>query len=107
MIFSYGSGKYIEGSKHFTGEIILSEYKVYLRDKTEDYSQTFIPLDKVVQLKVLGNRLFFFIMLSVSNQYTPVIEGEKKLILELAKDIANRRGFKKKFLKNEWVEVLP
>jgi len=104
MEFSYGNGIYIEAAKRIEGKIVLGEHKVFLKGVQGDLAQTFIPLDKIERIRKCPQKIEFYVRLSVSFQYIAMIQGEKKYLLELLKDIVQRRGFKKKFLRNEWVE---
>ena len=104
MEFSYGKGIYLEGSKHIEGEIILGDYKLYLRGTKGDLAQTYIPLDKIKRIFKKGKSIHLHVHPSISFQYVAIIQGEKKLMLDLLKDVVQKRGLKKKFLCNEWIE---
>lgn len=106
MSFTYGPGQFIHGDVHAEGEIILSEYKLYLRKDGKELASTYIPLDKMVRMKRDGKVLSVFVKLSVSFNYWAQFIGETSKIKELVKDLAEYRGFKKKFLRDEWEEVL-
>ncbi len=106
MEFSYGNGIYIEGAKRIEGQIILGEYKLYLRGSRGDLAQTYVPLDKIEKIRRRGKLIEFHVRPSISFQYVAVIQGEKKHLSELLKDIVQRRGLKKKFLCDEWVEEI-
>lgn len=104
MEFSYGQGIYIEGSKRFDGEIILSEHKLYLRDKNGDIAQTYIPLEKIEKVRKTRQGVEIYVRPTLYFRYTALLKGEKKYLNELVRDLVNRRGLKKQFLKNEWIE---
>lgn len=107
MIFSYGDGSYVEGSKKLEGLITLGEHKVYLRTSGEDLTATYVPLEKIDQVRLQGDRVLFHVRPTISSQYVAAFCGQGKRIKELTKDIVKRRGFKKKFLKTEWYEAYP
>jgi len=104
MEFSYGQGVYVEGKKRLEGRIILSEHKLYLRGPEGDLAQTYIPLEKIEKVKKNLQGLEIQVRPSLTFRYTTILKGENKHLLELIKDIVQRRGLKKKFLKNEWIE---
>jgi hypothetical protein len=104
MEFSYGQGTYIEGEKRIEGQIILSEHKLYLKDKSGDLAQTYIPLEKIERIRQARQGIEIHVRPTLYFRFVALIKGEKKYILELIKDIVQRRGLKKQFLKNEWVE---
>jgi len=106
MQFSYGKGIYIEGEKRVEGVIILDEFKIFLKGLEGDFAQTYIPLDKIERVKKAGNTASFHVRPSISFQYEAKIQGEKKYVGEFVKDIVQRRGLKKQFLRQEWVEDL-
>ena len=105
MIFSYGNGVYQEGKKRLEGTITLSEHKIYLRLGQEDLTASYVPLEKIDYLRLTGKSLQVHVKPTISSQFIAVFTGESLQIKELAKDLVQRRGFKKKFLKNEWYEV--
>jgi len=105
MEFSYGKGHYLEGEKKLFGTIILGEHKLYVRGPEGDYAQSFIPLEKVERLCQSSHGLELFVRPSLAYRYQVLFTGEKSYLVDLRKDIVERRGFKKKFLKQEWFEV--
>ncbi len=105
MEFSYGQGAYKEGAKDFSGQIILAEHKLFLRDGQTDILETYVPLEKIEVLCKKGSAMTVFVRPSLYFQYEAIFSGEAKHINELVKDIVKRRGLKKKFWKSEWVEV--
>ncbi|MCA9409353.1 MAG: hypothetical protein H6755_04965 [Candidatus Omnitrophica bacterium] len=104
MEITYGQGTYQEKNKKFTGQIILSDHKVFIKTPQEDLPQTFIPLEKIERLKQSSNSVDIQVRLTIMIMYTATITGQKKNISDLVKDIVKRRGLKKKFFKNEWIE---
>lgn len=104
MKFSYGQGTFTEGDKRFTGQIILGEHKLYLKDAAGDLAQTYIPIEKIERIRQSGTVLEIHARPSLYYRFWARISGEKKHITDLARDIAQRRGLKKQFLKNEWIE---
>lgn len=105
MEFSYGDGQFREGKSVFKGEIILGEYKLYLRKDRQEIPQTFVPVEKIDLIRFRGRTLSVSFRPNTVEHYVIVLRGEGKLIRELLKDIVNRRGLKKRFWKNEWYEV--
>jgi hypothetical protein len=104
MIFSYGKGAFREGEKSFSGEIILSEHKLYLRDSQGDLSTTYIPLEKIVKIQKVAGGLAIYVRTSLTVSYTAVITGGKE-IGSLLNDLVQRRRLKKRFLRREWVDI--
>jgi len=105
MEFSYQQGTFIEGDKVIEGEIILSEHKLYLRSPSGDLTETYIPLEKIERIKKSSGSLDVHVRPSITIRYVACFKGEAKHISSLAKELVSRRGLKKKFLRNEWVEV--
>lgn len=103
--FSYGHGKYIEGDKRIEGQIILSENKLYLKDANGDLAQTYIPLEKIERIRKSRQGVEVHVRPSIYTRYVAFLTGEKKYLSELVKDLVQRRGLKKQFLKNEWIET--
>jgi len=104
MEFSYGQGIYIEGKKRIEGQIILSEHKLYLKDANGDLVQTYIPLEKIERVRRMRQGVEVHVRPSLYIRYVAFLQGEKKYLTELVKDLVQRRGLKKQFLKNEWIE---
>ena len=104
MEFSYDTGIYIEGDKKIEGQVILSEHKLYLKDSKGDLAQTYIPLEKIERIRKVKGGLEVNVRPSLAYRYTAFIKGKSKRMSELAEDIVKRRGLKKKFLRNEWIE---
>ena len=105
MEFSYGQGSFTEGEKNLEGQIILSEHKLYLKDANGDLAQTYIPLEKIERIRRTSLGVEVYVRPSTYYRYRTLFKGEKKHLIDLVRDIAQRRGFKKKFLRNEWVEI--
>ena len=104
MEFSYGRGTYIEGNKKFEGQIILSEHKLYLKDKNGDLAQTYIPIEKIERVRKTRQGIEIHARPTIYFRFAALIKGEKKYLFELTRDLVQRRGLKKQFLKSEWVE---
>jgi hypothetical protein len=104
MEFSYGQGVYREGERVFRGQIILGQHKLYLKNDAGELPPTFIPMEKIERIRLTSHGAEIHARPSLSYQYQVTISGEPPFIKNLVKDIALRRGFKKKFLKSEWVE---
>ena len=104
MEFSYGQGIYVEGNKRLEGQIILSEHKLYLKDKNGDLAQTYIPLEKIERIRNVRQGMEVYVRPTLYFRFAALIKGEKKYLSELTKDLVQRRGLKKQFLKKEWIE---
>jgi len=104
MEFLYGHGVYLEGHKKFEGRIILSEYKLFLKDANKDLPQTYIPLDKVKRIRRVRGGVKIDIKPTLYFQYSAIIKSEKGNILSLIDDIVRLRRLKKSFFINEWVD---
>lgn len=104
MEFSYGQGTYIEGEKNIDGTIALGEHKLYLKGAQGDLAQTYIPLEKIEKLRKTKLGVEVYVRPSLYFRYMVLLKGEKKYLSELVRDLVKRRGLKKQFLKNEWIE---
>jgi hypothetical protein len=104
MEFSYGNGTYIEGKKRFKGRIILSEHKLFLKDEEGDVVQTYIPLEKIERIRQTRQGLEVHARPTLYFRFAALIQGERKDLSGLVKDLVKRRGLKKQFLKKEWIE---
>ena len=104
MDFTYGNGTYLEGTKRIEGRIILGEHKLFLRGEKGDYTQTYIPLEKIFLLKKVSGGIELHVTPTISFQFTAVIRGDKQSIKDLSNELVLRRGLKKRFLRNEWYE---
>jgi len=105
MEFTYGEGTYLEGDKKIDGKIILSEHKLYLKGKQGDFAQSYIPLEKIDGVRKTVKGVELYVRPSLSYRYTAMIQGNRKQLSDLVKDLVQMRGFKKKFLRNEWFET--
>lgn len=106
MVFSYGNGEYLEGGRRISGEIMLSEHKLYLKSETGDLTQTYIPLEKIKSVKLTHLGLEIAVYPSVSFQYICLIRGQRKNIRELVKDLVDRRQLKKHWFFPHWKEEI-
>ena len=104
MEFSYGQGIFIEGEKRFEGQIILGEHKLFLKDANGDLALTYIPLEKIERIGMVKSGAEVHVRPSTYFRYKVLFKGEKKHLSDLVRDIVQRRGLKKQFLKNEWIE---
>ncbi|MCD4780484.1 MAG: hypothetical protein K8S27_08060 [Candidatus Omnitrophica bacterium] len=104
--FSYGQGIYQESEHSISGQIILGEHKLYLRDQNGDLASTYIPLEKINRLKLNKDELILYVSPMISHQYVVHLKGARKSIEELTRDLVGRRGLKKKFWIKEWFEEL-
>ena len=97
----YGTGFYLGGGKKYRGKICLDD-KLYIK-RDEDYPETYIPLEKIEAIRIKRNRVQLKVNPSLLTAYTAIIEGDRKELKRLIKDIVEKLGLKKKFLKAEWV----
>ena len=104
MEFSYDTGIYIEGDKRIEGQVILSEHKLYLKNSKGELAQTYIPLEKIDRIRKIKLGVEVHVRPSTYFRYMALLKGERKHLSNLVQDIVQRRGLKKQFLKNEWVE---
>ncbi|MCA9405824.1 MAG: hypothetical protein KC684_04760 [Candidatus Omnitrophica bacterium] len=107
MEIVYGQGEYQEGSKHFSGRIVLSEHKLFLKDEQgQDLPQTYIPLEKIEKIKQKANVCEVYVRPAITVRYQAVLKGEKSFIDSLVKELVQRRRLKKQFLRREWIEEI-
>ena len=106
MDIQYGEGIFREEKAIYKGEVTLGEHKLYLKGAEGDLTQTYIPLEKIESIKLSRGCLRLFVRPSLSYYYTAEITAKPKKMNELSQELVHRRGFKKKFLKKEWFEVL-
>jgi len=104
MEFQYGNGVYLEGEKKLEGKITLGEHRLFLKADQGELAQTYVPLEKIFEVKLSSLGLELGVRPSLAYKYKVVFKGEKVSLKELAKDLVGSRGFKKRFLKNEWFE---
>ncbi len=102
--FSYGQGGYEDRQYRARGEIVLGAHKLYLRGPKGDLVRTYVPLDKIEKMTRKGDTVKLFIRPSMSLRYVVSFKGEKTLMEDLSRDIARRRGLKKRFWRAEWFE---
>jgi len=104
MLFSYGSGEYIEQGKVSPGEIVLGEHKLYLRSSQGDITRTYIPLEKIERVKRCSGGVEVHVRPSVMASYVAVIKGDRRNISSLIQDLSKRRGLVKRFWRREWYD---
>ena len=97
----YGTGFYLWEGKKYQGKILLDD-KLYIKGE-EDYPETYIPLEKIESIRIKRNRVQLKVNPSLLTAYTATIEGNRKELKRLIKDLAEKLGLKKKLFKNEWV----
>ena len=98
----YGEGSYIEGARQYKGRIVVEGSKFFLKG-SEDYVDTYIPLEKISGLRRRGKGIEFRVRLSATRSYIAFIEGEKGELSKLVAYLVNRLALKKRFFKAEWV----
>jgi hypothetical protein len=106
MEFSYEAGEFFIDERLFHGQVILSDHKLFLKKEGRELIDTFIPLEKIISIKKSSKGLVFLVRRSQAMQYQAIVSADRKNLNELLKDIIRRRGLKKKFLKQEWVEEI-
>jgi hypothetical protein len=105
MDVTYGRGCYINGRRIYDGRIILGGHKLFLRDEAgQDIVDSYLPLDKIIAVGRRKDTVVIHVKPTLYFQYTALIRGDLKKIRELARELARRRGLKKKWLKDEWKE---
>lgn len=106
MDITYGTGQYLDGKTKYEGQIILGEHKLFLRSAAgDDIPQTFIPLEKVSRIKKSRDGVELDFRISILERFSVLFKGDKNNLLELAQEIAARRGLRKRFFFfEEWVE---
>ncbi len=97
----YGTGFYLGEGKKYQGKILLDD-KLYIKGE-KDYPETYIPLEKIEAIRIKRNRMEIKVSPSLLTAYTATIEGNRKELKRLIKDLAEKLGLKKKLFKNEWV----
>ncbi len=105
MDVTYGKGVYLEGTTHLEGEIILGDHKLFLKSKDGDLPSSYIPLEKIREVKKITSGFELFVKQTISHSYRAMIRGEAALIKELLKEIVTRRGLTKKFLQQVWFDT--
>lgn len=103
---TYGNGKYIHDRQVYSGQIILSEYKLFIRRGGEDIIDSYLPLDKITCVRLAGSRVWVHVKPTLYFQYTVEFQGSARDITSLAHELVSRRGLKKKWLRREWNEEI-
>ena len=75
-----------------------------MKDANGDLAQTYVPLEKIERIRKARSGVEVYVRPSTYFRYMALFKGEKKHLIDLVRDIAQRRGLKKQFLRNEWVE---
>lgn len=105
MNVTYGPGAFIRENVKLEGTIILSEHKIYVLNQGEELTPSFVPLEKIEIVRLSGKHMEVEVRPAIMSRYRAAFEGERTNIADLAKEIVRRRGFKKRFMKQEWYEV--
>lgn len=98
----FGEGRYIEGNEQYAGKIMVDKYKLYLRG-TENYTQTYIAVDRIRGVRVTKQRIEIEVVPSPIRRFIATIIAERQNLKKLVKALAERANLKKRFLKSEWV----
>lgn len=104
MDVTYGKGTYIKEKTLLNGQIILGAHKLFLRTSQGDLPSSYVPLEKIIELRRNGDAINFLIKQTMAYSYQVTIQGARASIKDLTQEIILRRGLKKQFLRNVWVE---
>jgi len=104
MLFSYGPGVYQKGNKRHQGEIVLAPYRLYLRDGGGDMAPTYILLEKILRVRQTLKGLTIRVRLSSLEDYEVTLTAPRRVLGGLARDLAARRGLRRKLFWPEWYD---
>lgn len=104
MIFSYGPGGYQKGHRQHQGEIILAPYRLYLRDAGGDIAPTYTLLERVLRVRQTLQGLKIRVRLSSLEDYEVTLTAPRRVLGDLARDLAARRGLRRKLFWPEWYD---
>ena len=102
LCFSYGEGMCIREGHLYTGEIILSTTKLYLKSVDGEMSATFIPLERIYKIRLFLGGFTIYVHQSNFIRFQAKWKGGLKEMWSLAHDLADHRRLKKKFFGLEW-----
>ncbi len=103
-VFAYGPGRFRQGKSCFTGTVVMSEHRMYLRDAVGDMAQTYIPLEKIYRVRSSWKGLRLFVMPSAVSIYTVVIEAPRRVLGPLLQDLVRVRVLKRRWFGWEWAD---
>lgn len=101
---TYGRGTFTDQEMSYSGTIILSRYKLFLRDAGCDVVDTYMPVEKIDRIVIRKDYADMFVRLSILARYKVMIHAQRKNLRDLVGAIVQRRCLRKKWLRNEWVE---
>ena len=104
MNVTYGKGSYIQDTTVLRGEIILGDHKLFLKSYQEELTSSYVPLEKIIELRKISDTIELIIKQTSSYSYKVLIRGGPRSIKDLTQEIVSRRGLKKKFLRQIWIE---
>ncbi|MFH1359527.1 MAG: hypothetical protein ABIJ41_00625 [Candidatus Omnitrophota bacterium] len=99
---SFGHGTYREGTKIIKGQIILSPEKLFLKGPQEEYSATFIPVDKIETIRKVSGGLELYIRPTPIINYRAYLSADPRMIDELIQELVRSLKFQKCFLRHQW-----
>lgn len=97
----YGEGYYIEGQRHVKGRIIMDMSRLYVSG-IKGEAHTYIPLEKIVQVKGVRRGIEIKAKLSAANVINVIISLPYMANRKLIKNLVGQLHLKKKFLRRQW-----
>lgn len=97
----YGQGSYIEGQKRIDGRIIVDMNRLYVSG-IEGEAHTYIPLEKIVQIKAVRGGMEIKARLSAANVISVIISLPYAANRRLIKNLVGQLHLEKKFLRRQW-----
>lgn len=104
MEITYGHGEFLSEQTKVAGRIILGEHKLFIRNGAEDLAATFIPLEKIERLKLKSSTITLTVRPAIMSKYQVTLSADANNIKELAHELVQRRGLKKRFMQKEWFD---
>lgn len=106
LSFSYGEGQYARGPHHYTGQIVFSGHKLYLKNTHGEIAETFVPLEKIYRVKAgfWGKTVWLYVRPSQFMQFEAMLTGDPHQIHSLIRDLVNHRQLRRKGWLREWVD---
>lgn len=101
MLKKYQEVIFIEGGRRYKGNIIIDDYKIYLKGHTS-YVDTYIPQDKITLIKKIKQGMFIQVKPTSISRRDIIIKGRKEIINNVINQLINRLNLKKKFLRSVW-----
>lgn len=104
MEIEFANGRYIEGNRELEGTVVLSADKLFLRTAQGEMPLTFIPLEKIIRLRLKPKSLWLEVRPTIVTGYRASIVAPQESLSRLTKILIERLHFRKVFLKKEWVK---